>query len=240
MGSFLRVTNGTDDKIAIKYADREFVLCPNESADMEKQKDAHTLTIESRPESEPTSCFKRLKRVKNAKRRFFGKYETSAVFFCRLSAEFDLKKLKSDTVTVRQTWCHCFHHAIIYSRFLLSPHCKAVHLLPDEKAKRKITMHLIISAVLTLLLSAVFTLLGIFLCEKLADKRFAVLFLLTPLMIFGYGYSARRYLKFCSIEKHQEILKIPDSDYDEFEKVTPKVIVLKDEADGEEDDPDFA
>ena len=96
------------------------------------------------------------------------------------------------------------------------------------------------SAVLTLLLSAVFTLLGIFLCEKLADKRFAVLFLLTPLMIFGYGYSACRYLKFCSIEKHQEILKISDSDYVEFEKVTPKVIVLKDEADGEEDDPDFA
>lgn len=240
MENNLRFINSTDDKIAIKYADREFVLCPNESADMEKQKDAHTLTIESRPESEPTSCFKRLKQVKNAKRRFFGKHETSAVFCCRLSAEFDLKKLKSDTVTVRQTWCHCFHHAIVYSRFLLSPHCKAIHLLPDEKAKRKMMAHLIISAVLTLLLSAVFTLLGIFLCEKLADKRFAVLFLLSPLMIFGYGYSARRYLKFCSIEKHQEILKIPDSDYVEFEKVTPNVIVLKDEADGEDDDPDFA
>lgn len=100
-------------------------------------------------------------------------------------------------------------------------------------------LYLILSAVLTLLLSAAFMLLGFFLCEKLADKRFAVLFLLSPLLIFGYGYSARRYLKFCSIEKHQEILKAAESDYVEIEKVTPNAICLKEEADGEDDDPDF-
>ncbi len=239
MGGVLRLINSTEDIIAVNYAGEVYRLRPSGYADIQKQKGADILTIESRPESEPTSCFKRLKRVKNAKRRFFGKYETSFVFCCRLTAEFDLKKLKSDTLNVRQTWCHCFHHAIIYSRFLLSPHCKAVHSLPDEKAKRKIMLYLILSAVLTLLLSAAFTLLGFFLCEKLADKRFAVLFLLSPLLIFGYGYSARRYLKFCSIEKHQEILKADDSDYVEFERCTPKVIYLKEEADGEEDDPDF-
>ena len=239
MGNFLRVTNCTDGKIAIKYAGGELFLNPNEYADIKKQKDTDKLTVESRPEIEPTSCFKRLKQVKNAKRKILGKYETSVVFCCRLTAEFDLKKLKSDTINVRQTWLECFHKSIIYSRFFLSPSCKAVHFLPDEKAKRRITLHLIISAVLTLLLSAACMLLGIFVCEKLADKRFAVLFLLAPLLIFGYGYSARKWLKFCSIEKHREILRIPESDYVEFEKCTPKAIYLKEEADGEEDDPDF-
>lgn len=238
MGNNLRFINGTNDKIAIRYDGEEYILPASGYADIQKRKASHALVIESRPESGPTSGFKRLKRIKNAKRRFFGKYETSVAFCCRLTAEFDIGKLKSDTVNVRQTWCHCFHYAIVYSRFLLSPHCKAVHVLPDEKAKRKITIHIIVSAVLTLLLSAVFLLLGAFLCEKLADKRFAVLFLLAPLLIFGYGYSAYRWLKFRSIEKHPEVLK-DDSDYVEFEKVTPKVIVLKDEADGPQEDPDF-
>ncbi|MGN1195140.1 MAG: hypothetical protein ACI4SB_06625 [Acutalibacteraceae bacterium] len=239
MGSFLRLTNCTDGEIAIKYADAELVLCPDEFTDIEKQKDIDTLTIESRNESEPTSCFKILKQVKNSKRRFFGRYETSLVFCCRLTAEFDLRKLKSDTLNVRQTWLHCFNKSIIYSRFILSPSCKAVHTLPDGKAKRKIKFHLIMSAVLTLLLSAVFTLLAIFLCAKLEDKSFAVLFLLPPLLVFGYIYTSRKWLKFCRVEKHREILKFSDSDYVEFEKYTPKAILLKGEADGTDDDPDF-
>lgn len=239
MSHYIRLTNGADDKIVIKYADREFILNPNEFSDIEKQQNISTLTIESRPESEPTSCFKLLKQVKNSRRRFFGKYETSLVFCCHLTAEFDLRKRKSDVLTVRQTWLECFHKSIIYSRFMLSPSCKAVHLLPDGDAKKRITRHLILSTVLTLLLSAAFMLLSVWLCEALEDKRFAVLFLLAPLLVFGYGYSAHKWLKFRSIEKHQEILKIPDSDYAEFEKYTPKTIFLKEEADGKTDDPDF-
>lgn len=239
MGSLLRLTNYTNGKIAIKYGDTELVLCPDEFADIEKQKGTDTLTIESHPEGEPTSCFKILKQVKNSKRRFFGKHETSVVFCCRLTAVFDLRKLKSDTLNVRQTWLHCFHRSIIYSRFLLSPSCKAVHTLPDVKAKRNIRLYLVILALAVVLLSAVFTFLGVLLCDKLEDKTYAVLFLLVPLLAFSYVYTSRKWLKFCRIEKHQEILKIPDSDYVEFEKVTPKVIVLKDEADGTDDDPDF-
>ncbi|MGN1443025.1 MAG: hypothetical protein ACI4XE_04165 [Acutalibacteraceae bacterium] len=239
MSHNVRLANSTDDKIVIKYADREFILNPNEFADIDKQNGIDTLTIESRPESEPTSCFKLLKQVKNSRRKFFGKYETSVVFCCRLTAEFDLRKLKSDTLDVRQTWLHCFHRLIIYSRFLLSPSCKAVHTLPDVKAKRNIRLYLMISALVIVLLSAVFTFLGVLLCDKLEDKTYAVLFLLVPLLAVSYVYIARKWLKFFRIEKHQEILKIPDSDYVEFEKYTPKAIYLKEEADGEDDDPDF-
>lgn len=239
MSHNIRLTNSTDDKIVIKYADREFILNPNEFADIEKRNDIDTLTIESRPECEPTSCFKLLKQVKNSRRKFFGKYETSLVFCCRLAAEFDLRKRKSDTLTVRQTWMECFHKSIIYSRFMLSPSCKAVHLLPDGNAKKRIMRYLVLSAVLTLLLSAAFTLLGVWLCEALEDKSFAVLFLLAPLLIFGFVYSVRKWLKFLALETHQEILKIPDSDYVEFEKYTPKAIYPKEEAAGEDDDPDF-
>lgn len=239
MGSLLRLTNCTDDKIAIKYGNTEFLLCPDEFADIEKQKGTETLIIESRVEGEPTSCFKMLKQVRNAKRRVFGRYETSVVFCCRLTAVFDLRKLRSDTLNVRQTWLHCFHRSIIYSRFLLSPSCKVVHTLPDVKAKRNIRLYLMISALAVVLLSAVFTFLGFLLCDKLEDKTYAVLFLLVPLLAFSYAYTARKWLKFCRIEKHQEILKIPDSDHVEFEKYTSKAIYLKDEADGTDDDPDF-